>query len=138
MNKMILGVNVNKVITGIRWLYSIFYITVGVLTLLILAGLLSMPNIGISPQNAAFQKALMSTGFIIPILSVTYIVAGGLMLFRRTAPLGIVLLAPFVLVILFTHLFLNGRPACGIMHACLLLLFAWQFRSAFVPLWNYK
>jgi hypothetical protein len=110
----------------------------GVLALLFLAGLSSMPNFEISPQNAAFQGALMVTGFIVPILAVTYVVAGGLMLFKRTAPLGIVLLAPFVLVILFTHLFLNGRPAWGIMHACFLLLFAWQFRSAFVPLWSYK
>jgi hypothetical protein len=130
--------NVNKVITGMRWFYALFYITMGVLTFLFLAGLISMPNFEISPQNAVFQEALKSTGFIVPIMALTYVVSGGLMLFRRTAPLGIVLLAPFVLVILFTHLFLNGRPAWGIMHACLLLLFAWQFRSAFVPLWSYK
>lgn len=128
----------NKVLTGIRWVYSLFYISMGFLALLVLTGLSSMPNIGISPQNAAFQEALKATGFIMPILSVTYIGAGGLMLYRRTAPLGIVLLAPFVLVILCTHLFLNGRPAWGVMHACLLLLFAWEFRSAFVPLWSYK
>lgn len=97
-----------------------------------------MPNFQISPQNAAFQEALKSTGFIVPIMALAYVVSGGLMLFRRTAPLGIVLLAPFVLVILFTHLFLNGRPAWGIMHAAFLVIFAWQFRSAFVPLWSYK
>ena len=130
--------NVNKVITGIRWFYALFYISMGVLTFLFLAGLISMPNFQISSQNAAFQEALKSTGFIVPIMALTYVVSGGLMLFRRTAPLGIVLLTPFVLVILFTHLFLNGRPAWGIMHASFLVIFAWQFRSAFVPLWSYK
>lgn len=60
------------------------------------------------------------------------------MLFNRTAPLGIVLLAPFIVVILFTHLMLNGNPPFGILLAVLLGLFAWQFRDAYQPMWNYR
>lgn len=60
------------------------------------------------------------------------------MIFNRTAPLGIVLLAPFVVVILFTHLMLNGSSLFGILLASLLGVFAWQFREAYRPMWNYK
>lgn len=130
--------SLDKIVTAIRWVYSLFYIAMGVQALLVLAGLSSKPDFRISLQNAAFQNALEATGFIVPILAMTYLLAGGLMIFKRTAPLGIVLLAPFVLVILLTHLMLNGNPVWGIMHAGLLLLFAWQFRSAYSPLWNYK
>lgn len=130
--------SLDKIVTAIRWVYSLFYIAMGVQALLVLAGLSSIPDFRISLQNAAFQNALEATGFIVPILAMTYLLAGGLMIFKRTAPLGIVLLAPCVLVILLTHLMLNGNPVWGIMHAGLLLLFAWQFRSAYSPLWNYK
>jgi hypothetical protein len=122
--------------TGVRWVYSLFYIMIGVQTLAILAGLAEKPDFGLSPENAAFQDALTATGFVIPIMGITFSIAGSLMLFRRTAPLGIVLLAPFVVVILFTHLMLNGSPVWGITHAALLAVFAWQFRAAYAPLWG--
>ena len=128
----------NKIITATRWLYALFYIMIGIQALAVLAGVTAMPDYGLSPENAAFQNALNQTGFITPIMGLSYVISGSLMLFSRTAPLGIVLLAPFVVVILFTHLMLNGSPAWGMMHAVLLALFAWQHRTAYLPLWNYE
>ena len=48
----------------------------------------------------------------------------------------VVLLAPYVVVIFFSHLMLGGSAGWGTMHAALLALFAWQFRDAFRPLWS--
>ena len=102
------------------------------------AGVLPKMDYSGSPEIVAFEDAIFSTGFIGPIMAVTYFSSGILMLFNRTAPLGIVLLAPFVLVILFTHLMLNGNPPFGIFIAFLLGVFAWQFRDAYRPMWNFR
>ena len=126
-----------KMLNGIRWIYSLFYIMIGVQTLLVLAGVVAKPDFGMSPENSAFQDALAATGFVVPIMAGSFVVAGMLMLFRQTAPLGIVLLAPFVVVILFTHLMLNGSPVWGVAHAVLLSVFAWEFRTAFASLWSF-
>ena len=127
----------NKVLTIIRWIYAAFFFLIGAQSLLVLAGILPASEFPGSPETKAFTEAIFATGFIGPIMSITYVASGILMLFNRTAPLGIVLLAPFVVVILFTHLMLNGSPAFGILLTALLGLFAWQFRDAYQPMWNY-
>ncbi len=101
------------------------------------AGILPASEFPGSPETNEFTNAIFATGFIGPIMSVTYVASGILMLFNRTAPLGIVLLTPFIVVILFTHLMLNGNPPFGILLAALLGIFAWQFREAYQPMWNY-
>lgn len=128
----------NKVLTIIRWIYAAFFFLIGAQSLLVLAGILPASEFPGSPETKAFTEAIFATGFIGPIMSITYVASGILMLFNRTAPLGIVLLAPFVVVILFTHLMLNGSPAFGILLAAFLGLFAWQFRDAYQLLWNYR
>jgi hypothetical protein len=127
-----------KVLTIIRRVYSAFFFLIGAQSLLMVSGILPASEFPGSPETKAFTEAIFATGFIGPIMSVTYVASGILMLFNRTAPLGIVLLAPFVVVILFTHLMLNGSPAIGILIASLLGLFAWQFRRAYQPMWNYR
>jgi len=127
-----------KILTITRWIYSLFFFLIGAQALLVSAGILPHSDYPGSPESKAFTDAIFSTGFIGPIMSITYVSSGILMFFKRTAPLGIVLLTPFVVVILFTHLMLNGTPVLGILIASLLGLFAWQFRSAYQPMWNYQ
>lgn len=127
-----------KVLILTRWVYSVFFFLIGAHALLVSAGILPHSEYPGSPESKAFAEAVFSTGFIGPIMSITYVASGILMLFKRTAPLGIVLLVPFVVVILFTHLMLNGNPVFGIILASLLGLFAWQFRKAYQPMWNYQ
>ena len=127
-----------KILTITRWLYSAFFLLIGAQALLASAGILSASEFPGSPETKEFTNAIFATGFIGPIMSVTYVASGILMLFNRTAPLGIVLLAPFIVVILFTHLMLNGSPVFGILLAALLGIFAWQFRDAYQPMWNYR
>jgi hypothetical protein len=119
-------------------MYAAFFFLIGAHSLLMLAGILPASEFPGSPETKAFTEAIFATGFIGPIMSVIYVGSGILMIFNRTAPLGIVLLAPFVVVILFTHLMLNGNPVFGILLAALLGLFAWQFREAYQPMWNYR
>ena len=127
-----------RVLKIVRWIYAAFFFLIGAQALLASAGILPASEFPVSPETKAFTDAIFATGFIGPIMSVTYVASGILMLFNRTAPLGIVLLTPFIVVILFTHLMLNGSPAFGILLAALLGLFAWQFREAYQPMWNYS
>lgn len=122
----------------IRYLFAAFYVLIGVQTALALLGIIPVPQFEMSPQNAAFQAALGETGFIVPMMALCFTAGGVLMFFNRSTPLGIVLLAPFVVVIFFIHLMLDGRVIWGSLHLGLLLLFAWQFRSAFRPLWSHS
>ena len=129
---------ISKVLTGVRWIYSIFFFLIGAQALLMYAGILTKSAYPSSPEAKEFTDAIFATGFIGPIMSMTYFVSGILMIFNRTAPLGLVLLAPFIVVILFTHLMLNGNPPFGIMMALLWVLFAWRFRNAYQPMWSYR
>jgi hypothetical protein len=63
-----------------------------------------------------------------------FVLGGSALLSSRTAPLGIVILAPSVVVIFFYHLLLGGSPAWGTFWAAGLLLLAWRFRDAFAGL----
>ena len=135
---MIKRIGILEVITGIRWIYALFFFAIGAQALLVYAGILPKSEYPSSPESKEFTEAIFATGFIGPIMSITYFVSGILMIFNRTAPLGLVLLAPFIVVILFTHLMLNGSPPFGILMASLWLLFAWRFRSAYQPMWNYQ
>lgn len=120
----------------VRTLFAGFYVLVGAQAALALLGVIPVPDFDLSARNAAFQEALGETGFIVPLMAFMFVAGGILMMPDRTAPLGIVLLAPFVVVIFFTHLVLDGSAIWGLLNLGLLLLFAFQFRSSFMPLLN--
>ena len=120
----------------VRYLFAAFYVLIGVQTALALMGIIPIPEFEMSPQNAAFQAALSETGFIVPLMALCFTAGGVLMFFDRTTPLGMVLLAPFVVVIFFTHLMLDGSVIWGTAHLGLLMVFAVQFRAAFRGLWE--
>lgn len=126
-----------KILTFGRWIYATFFLLIGAQALLVYAGVLPKSEYPGSPESKEFTEAIFATGFIGPIMSITYFVSGILMIFNRTTPLGLVLLAPFIVVILFTHLMLNGSPAFGILMASLWVVFAWHFRKAYQLMWNY-
>jgi len=127
-----------KVLLVLRWIYAAFFLLISLQSVLVSADILPKSESPASAEIKAFTVALFDTGFILPIMTITCVVTGILMLITRTSPLRIVLLAPVVVVILFTHLMLNGNPLWGILIAGLLLVFAWQFRSAYKPMRNYN
>ena len=129
---------IDKLLTPLRWVYALLFVLIGARSLLVIAGFMPASEYPGSPEAKEFAEAIFSKGFISPLMSITYFVSGILIIIRRTAPLGLVLLAPFVLSILLTHLMYEPNPFFGILIALLWILFAWRFRKAYQPMWNYR
>lgn len=87
---------------------------------------------------AAFWQALVATGFMAPLLGVCYFAGGVLLLFRRTAPFGLALLTPaMVVIVLFNAVLVRAADVwvpVALLHAVLL----WRFRAAYAPMWNFR
>ncbi|MCA0911245.1 hypothetical protein [Qipengyuania gaetbuli] len=84
-----------------------------------------------------FQAAMEATGFLVPTMLGLFVVGGLALSIERTAPLGVILLAPFVTVIFFYHLLLGGSAIWGFGWAIGLVILAWRYRSGFGGLVNY-
>lgn len=126
-----------RTLTLARWIFGLFYFSTGVaIFLYTVFGIGSPPS---QPTHKAeeFALALTASHFIDPLLSLAYLVGGGALLVRRSAPLGILVLTPAVVVIFCFHLVLSGQWFWGSLNLAWLLMLAWHFRSAFRPLWNY-
>ena len=91
------------------------------------------PEPGSMPDGAlAFMGAPSETGYMWPLISGIYLVAGVLLLANRFVPLAVLLLAPMLVNIVAFHLFLapSGLPLVLVVLALELYL-AWTRRSAF-------
>jgi len=122
----------------VRYLFAAYYIYVGVRVGLTLVGVTPPIPLKVSAESAAFQGALAKTGFVDPALVATYIASGGALPLHRTAPLGVVLLAPVMVIIFLTDTLLDKAWLWASGHALVLLALAWHFRAAYRPLWNYS
>jgi uncharacterized membrane protein YphA (DoxX/SURF4 family) len=92
------------------------------------------------PEGAmAFAGALMATGYMMPLIFGTHLIAGVMLLTNRFAALALVLLAPFIVNSVAFHIFLepSGRVMAGIVLAIELAL-AWAYRGAYRPLLTAK
>jgi hypothetical protein len=91
--------------------------------------------------NLAEKKlvaAMMEAKFFGPSVSLTCLFGGIATLFNRTAPLGLLLLSPVIMIIFLYHLYLTGAYLhAGVQFAYLAALL-FLYRDAFIPLWNYK
>lgn len=119
-----------------RWLYGGYFIYTAVM----IARTIWMGGKGVqqaTPEAKAFYEALHATGFLYPLMGATFAMGGLALLLQRTAPLGIVVLAPSVGVIFLFHLLLTGNLVWGTEWALGLVLLAWHYRDAYTRLWNY-
>lgn len=85
------------------------------------------------PEAAlAFAGALMNSGYMMPLIGVTHLVVGVLLLSNRFVPLALALLAPFIVNSIAFHVFLehSGLPMAVIFLALELYL-AWAYRAAY-------
>jgi putative oxidoreductase len=124
-------------LTAARWVFGLFYASTGIaIACYVLFGVGTPPK---QPTLAAtaFTEALSQSGFIDPMLAVVYILGGLALLRERTAPAGIVLLAPVVSVIFCFHLVLSGQWIWGTVNFLWLLALAYAYRASFVPLWRH-
>lgn len=93
---------------------------------------LPLPSTPLPGGAAAFLGALAQTGYMIPLIALTHLVAGFLLVVNRFVPIALCLLAPFLVNSLAFHTFLERS---GLPMAIVLLLFelylAWKYRNAF-------
>ena len=84
---------------------------------------------------AAFAGALFKTGYMLPLIGATQLIAGALLIANRFVPLALVFLAPFLVNAAAFHLVLepSGLGMTGVFVALALFL-AWSYRTAYRPL----
>jgi putative oxidoreductase len=92
------------------------------------------------PEPAAagdFLGALFRTGYFLPLIGATQVVAGVLLLIGLMVPFALALIAPVVVNIFLFHLFLApaGLPVALVV-VVLELILAWMHREAFAPLFS--
>ncbi|MEN9578566.1 MAG: hypothetical protein RJA70_1575 [Pseudomonadota bacterium] len=92
-------------------------------------GFLPMPEL--PPEGGAFMGALAATGYMLPLIKGTEVVAGVLLLINRFVPLSLVLLAPITVNILLFHSLLAPAPAMPLVLIAAQLFLAYHHRSAF-------
>jgi hypothetical protein len=127
----------NKAITVARSLYAIFYSYIGAAWFShVLLGT-SWPDEKETQTAKALTTALTASGIVDPMIAATCLVGGVFLFFRRTAPLGIVILAPLVTGIFVFHITINNNWPWGTFHFVYLVILAWLHRSAFRSLWSY-
>lgn len=98
----------NKIIIGLHILLGLAFVVFGLNKFL---GFMPPPEL--PPAGGAFMGALAETGYMIPLIALTEIIAGALILSLRLAPLGLVLLAPVSVNIVLFHIAL--APAGGLV-----------------------
>ena len=118
--------------TAGRLIFALWYFGVGVVGFA-----LNDQAKDIAHAATAFEAALAQTGFMNPLLCLGCFLGGGALLFRRTAPLGIALLAPLVVIIFCFHLFITKSYLWGTLNLLWLAVLAWRYRRGFDQLWHY-
>ena len=94
-----------------------------------------LPQPPISGPPAEFFGALVGTGYMVPLLAATEIIAGLMLLSGRFVPLALTFLAPVIVNILGFHLFLaKGGFALPLTVLAGEVYLAWAYRDAFAPM----
>ncbi len=117
---------------GVRILLGVLFFVSGLNGFL---NFLPQPAAALPAKATAFVGALMSTGYMFPLIMATQLIVGTLLLANRFVPLAITLLAPFIVNSIAFHIFLepSGRPIAFVVLALELYL-AWSYRESFRPM----
>jgi uncharacterized membrane protein YphA (DoxX/SURF4 family) len=93
------------------------------------------PPAPVAEAARAFMQGLGASGFVLPVISVIFLVAGLLLLANRWVPFALLLLAAPVVAIFGYHA-VSEREGFGIHWIVLAvyLVLAWDRRAAFAPL----
>jgi hypothetical protein len=124
--------------TLLRWLYALFFFATGVAIALHVMFGIGGPPTPPTAADAAFQGALHRSGFIDPLLAVSFLGGGGALALRRTTPLGLVLLAPAVAVIACDDILLANAAPVGVAVLVVWGLLALRVFPGFRGLWTYS
>lgn len=120
-----------KAILGARLLLGLLFIVFGANYFI---PFMPMPE---NPAEAqSFLGALFSTGYMFPLIKLTEIFAGVVIVFGFV-PIGLILLSPVVVNIVAFHLFLApGGLGLNVVIVGLMLFLAWSYKEKFAPLFS--
>jgi len=118
--------------TAARILFGLFFIYAPLMVLIKFGGQNPPETIAAASD---FTRSLDKTGFMNPLVIGTMLIGGIALMFRRTTPVGLILLAPSVFVIAGFHWFLTGNIVWGTFWLTWFLLLIWHYRKVFARLW---
>ena len=96
-----------------------------------------IPNPEMNEPMTTFMMALTGTGYFMIVVKVVEVVSGLMILTGRFLPLGLILLAPVSVHILFVHLFLDQAGlAMAIVIVVLQVFLAFAYRDSFSGVLN--
>jgi len=123
---------ISRLAAVVRVLFGISMLTFGLNAFLYF---IPQPETPLSDGAMAFSTALFQTGYMLPLIGVTQLVVGALLLINRFVPLSLVLFAPFILNAILFHTFLehNGLPMAA-LYLVFGVFLAWYYRAAYRPL----
>jgi uncharacterized membrane protein YphA (DoxX/SURF4 family) len=130
------GRSLSKIVyTGIRILFGLAFFAFGLMGFF----MPMTPPPDLADGAKAFDLALSATGYMLPLICGTQVLAGLLCLINRFVPLALVIIFPFLVNSLAFHIFLEhtGLPMAGIFVAMNLFL-AWNNRKAYASLLTAK
>jgi hypothetical protein len=94
-----------------------------------------LPTPPMPEAASSFFGALAATGYMLPLIKGTEVLAGLLLLGNRFVPLALLLLAPIVVNIVAFHAFLAPAGlALPVLVVLLTVIVAWSKRDVFAPL----
>ena len=107
-----------------------------------LNGLLPTPFVEVPPPPndvaKSFLKTLYADSNYLKTVKLLEVVGGALVLSGRLVPLGLVILTPIAVNILFYEVFLIGTAGPGLPLVVLCAALIWAYRSHFAPLFAQK
>jgi hypothetical protein len=116
-----------------RVLFGLFFLYAPVMIILKFGGRHPPETVAAA---AHFTQALNETGFMNPALIAVLLIGGAAMLFDRSAPIGLLLLAPPIFVIACFHAFLTHNYVWGALWPMWWAALAWRYRAVFARLWE--
>jgi len=129
------SVGLRRGFTVLRWIAGLNYVSVALIASF---HIFPMPE-GTTPDGIAFFTALHASKFMLPLLGLCFLTGGLLLLPDRTAPLGLILLAPPIVVIPLYNWLLERQPfTSGPFVVTIEILLAWYYWDRFQPLWQGK
>ncbi|RBQ02292.1 DoxX family membrane protein [Pedobacter miscanthi] len=88
-----------------------------------------------TPAQTSFMTGIMASVYLFPLIKVTELLGGILLLINRTAPLAALIIFPVTLNIFLYHAFLGPKdlPMVGVMLLFNLFLF-YAYRAKYLPI----
>ena len=121
-----------------RWLPAAARVLLGLIFVVVgLNGFLNfLPQPATLPQGAvAFMLGMVHTGYMIPLVMGTQVIAGALLLANRFVPLALAALAPVLVNIIAFHIFLQPSGLALAVPVLLLELYlVWTYRAVYRPM----